>query len=268
MSFKAIVAMLLFSVALPLLAATEVIPLNYRQAEEMLDIARSVVADQGRVSAYGNQLVINAPEPVIEELRAVVAQLDTAPKRLLITVDTQDQGTSSQSGHSIDGNVRSGDVELSTGEGRASGNQVRIIRRSTHSRNGGVQQLQVTEGYPALIQVGQTVPLTTSGTDGYGQMYRQTEYRDVLRGFYVTANVTGEQVQVTLSSSNDRADDYRPGVIHTQAADTRVTGRLGEWLTIGGVSESESGQGHGLVRRYSTQGAQDVSVRLKVEQLP
>lgn len=115
MSFKAIVAMLLFSVALPLSAATEVIPLNYRQAEEMLDIARSVVADQGRVSAYGNQLVINAPEPVIEELRAVVAQLDTAPKRLLITVDTQDQGTSSQSGYSIDGSIRSGDVELSTG---------------------------------------------------------------------------------------------------------------------------------------------------------
>ena len=50
MSFKAIVAMLLFSVALSLSAATEVIPLNYRQAEEMLDIARSVVADQGRVA--------------------------------------------------------------------------------------------------------------------------------------------------------------------------------------------------------------------------
>ncbi|WP_252724853.1 hypothetical protein, partial [Acinetobacter baumannii] len=64
--------------------------------------------------------------------------------------------------------------------------RVRIIRRSTDSRSGGSQQVQATEGYPALIQVGQSVPITSTATGPYGQIYSQTEYRNVNRGFYVT----------------------------------------------------------------------------------
>ena len=256
------------SICLPLQAATEVIQLNNRMGEEVLPVAESVLGGQGRVTAYGNQLIVNAPDALILELRQVVDQLDVAPKRLLISVDTQDSASSATGGYRVDGSVRAGDVEFETGRGEIGGrDQVRIIRRSTNSRDGGIQQIQASEGYPALIQVGQSVPLTTQGTDGYGQIYQQTQYRDVLRGFYATATVHGDRVQISISSSRDRLAQGRSGVVEVQNADTRVSGRVGEWITVGGIDESASSDQRGTLRRYSTQGSQNLSMRLKVDVL-
>ena len=256
------------SLCLPLHAATEVIQLNNRMAEDVIPVAESVLGNQGRITAYGNQLIVNAPDSMISELRRVIDQLDVAPKRLLISVDTQDSASSSAGGYQVDGSVRSGDVEFETGRGETGGrDRVRIIRRSTNSRDGGIQQVQASEGYPALIQVGQSVPLTTQGTDGYGQIYQQTQYRDVLRGFYATATIHGDRVQISISSTRDRLAQGRSGVVEMQNADTRVSGRVGEWITIGGIDESADSEQRGTLRRYSTQGSQNLSMRLKVDVL-
>ena len=58
------------SICLPLQAATEVIQLNNRMAEDVLPVAESVLGGQGRVTAYGNQLIVNAPDALIRELDA------------------------------------------------------------------------------------------------------------------------------------------------------------------------------------------------------
>ena len=265
---RSLLAALTLMVSVSLHAATEVIPLKFRMAEDVLQIAQSVVGDQGRINAYGNQLIVNAPASVISELRDVLAQLDNEPRQLLISVDTQNSAAGGANGYSVDGSGRVGDVEVQTGRGEKNGrDQVRIIRRSTTSQGSGIQQVQATEGYPALIQVGHSVPITTSGTDGYGQIYQQTQFRDVTRGFYATATIHGDQVQVTISSHQDRMSTSRPDAIEIQGTDTRVRGRLGEWISLGGVDESSSSDQSGTLRRYSTQGSQDLSLRLKVDTL-
>lgn len=255
-------------VSMSLQAATEVIPLSFRMAEDVLPIAQSVVGDQGKVNAYGNQLIVNAPSSVINELRDVLTQLDQEPRRLLISVDTQDSSDSRGNGYEINGSVNAGNVEIESGNGERNGrDQVRIIRHSTSGRSSGVQQVQATEGYPALIEVGQSVPLTTSTTDSYGQSYQQTEYHNVTRGFYATATVHGDRVQVTISSHNDQVNRSHSGVIDTQQTDTRISGRLGEWIPLGGLDEQASSNQNGTLRRYSTQGEQNLSLKLKVDSL-
>ena len=72
------------------LAATEAISLNNRMAEDVIEVARSVLGHEGRVTAYGNQLIVNAPSERIEELKSLLQQLDRPARRLLISVDTQD----------------------------------------------------------------------------------------------------------------------------------------------------------------------------------
>ncbi|MFG3454087.1 secretin N-terminal domain-containing protein [Stutzerimonas stutzeri] len=263
-----LVAVLSLLASCSLYAATEVIPLSYRMAQDVLPIAQSVVGDQGKVDAYGNQLIVRAPAAVIRELRDVLSQLDSEPRRLLISVDTQNSSAGRDSGYHVDGSVGIGEVDVQTGRGEKHGrDQVHIIRHSTASQGGGIQQVQATEGYPALIQVGQSVPMISSGTDSYGQIYQQTQYRDVTRGFYATATVHGDRVQVTISSHQDRVSSSRPGAIDVQATDTRVNGRLGEWISLGGFSESDSSDQSGTLRRYSTQGRHDHALRLKVETL-
>lgn len=268
MTFRACLFALLLSPCLPLLAATELIPLNYRTADDVMPVVQSALDGQGKVSSYGNQLVINASPEKIREIRELLSQLDTAPRRLMISVDTSESGYQDNEGYAVNGSASVGNVDIEAGRGEVRGrDQVRIIRRSTDSRSGGVQQVQATEGYPALIQVGQSVPLTTTSVGPYGQVYNNTQYRNVTQGFYVTASLSGEIVHVTISSNNDRMSRSQPGAIDIQSTDTRVSGRLGEWISLGGVSEQSQGNDDGFLRRHSTQGASDMSMRIRVQAL-
>ena len=266
MTLRTLLACLTLIFALPVQAATEVLPLNYRTADELLPIVRSTLGDEGKVSAYGNQLVVNASSEKIAELRDLLAQLDTAPRRLLISVDSRESGYRDDRGYRVDGSARIGDVRIDAGRGERHGqDRVRIIQRNTDSRGGGVQQVQASEGYPALIQIGQSVPITSTGYGPYGQVHSQTQYRDVTRGFYVTASVSGETVHVSISSNRDRINPSHPGVIDIQQADTRISGRLGEWIPFGGSSEQYDSSDDGFLRQRATQGRDDLTMRLKVE---
>lgn len=238
--------------ALPALAATEIITLGYRTADELLDVADSVIGDRGRVSASGNHLVVNAPASVISELRAVISQIDQPPRRLLITLDTQDSAGAAYQGLGIADSPRTG---------------VRIIQHRTDRQGNGLQQIQTTEGFPALIQVGQRVPFDQTAIDAHGRPYRQTGLEDVMRGFFVTAQVIGEHVRVTLNSRRDALNQTDRDSIDTQRAATHLTGRLGEWIEVGGVAEQYSADDRSLHRLYSTEGEQDVRLRLRVDVL-
>ncbi|MEX6503730.1 secretin N-terminal domain-containing protein [Pseudomonas zhanjiangensis] len=266
MSPRALLAALLLGLSLPLSAATEVIALNYRSADEVLPVVQSVLGNDGRVSPYGNQLIVNATPDKIAEVRQLLEQLDTRPRRLLISVASSDASYQRDSGYRVDGSISAGDAQAQIGRGEINGrDQVRIIRRSTDSRAGGTQQVQASEGYPALIQVGQSVPLTSSGRDVYGQRYSHTEYRNVTQGFYVTASLSGDIVHISISSNRDRLSQFQPGVIDVQGTDTRVSGRLGEWITIGGVDQHDQADQSGFLQRRSTQGRDDMTLRVKVE---
>jgi hypothetical protein len=252
MSLRTLLTTLLLTCSFSVMAATGIVPLNYRTSADLLPVAQNFIGKDGKVSAYGNQLIVNAEPGKIDELKAFLAQLDTAPKRLLITVDTNENNVQGDQGYSVNG---------------AKPSQIRIINRSTDSRDGGIQQIQASEGAPALIQVGQSVPLTTSQTDPYGNQQNQTQYRNVTQGFYVTASVTGEIVHLSISTNRDRMSQERPDVVNVQSTDTTVTGRLGEWITLAGVNRQTRADKQGLTRRYSTQGRDGMTLRVRVDTL-
>ena len=244
MSLRTLLTTLLLICSFSVMAATEIVPLNYHTSADMLPMAQDFLGKDGQVSAYGNQLIIKAEPDKIQELKALITQLDTTPKRLLITVDTNENNQQN-----------SGD------------SQTRIISYGTASRDGGIQQIQASEGVPALIQVGQSVPLTTTQPDAYGRPQNQTQYRNVTQGFYVTASVTGETVHLAISTNRDRMSQERPDVVNVQSTDTTVTGRLGEWITLAGVNRQTQADKQGLTRSYSTQGRDDMTLRVKVDTL-
>ena len=243
MSLRTLFTAALLAASFSVMAATEVLPLNNRTSADLLPVAQNFLGKEGTVSAYGNQLIVNAEPEKIQGLRTLLEQLDTPAKRLLITVDTSENSQ------------------------QTSTSQTRIITRSTASRDGGVQQIQASEGVPALIQTGQSVPLTSTQTDAYGRLQSQTEYRNVTQGFYVTASVTGDTVHLAISTNRDRMSQERPDVVNVQSTDTTVTGRLGEWITLAGINRQTQADIQGQTRNYGTQGRDDMSLRVKVETL-
>jgi len=261
MFLRTLLTSLLLACSFSALAATEVVPLNYRTSDDLLPVVKSFLGNEGTVSAYNNQLIVNAEPDKIQELRDLLLQLDKAPKRLLISVDTSDSAYQDDQGYSTSGRVQTQDGDVSVRS------QTRIISRGTDSREGGVQQVQASEGMPALIQVGQAVPLTTTRTDSYGYAQSDTQYRNVTQGFYVTASLTGETVHLSISTNRDRMSQEHPDVVNVQSTDTQVSGRLGEWITLAGVSEQSQANQQGLAQRHATQGRNDMTLRVKVEAL-
>ena len=244
MSLRTLLTALVMTVSACAMAATEVVNLNNRTSADLLPVAQNFIGKDGTVSAYGNQLIVNAEPARIEGLRALLGQLDTPAKRLLITVDTNENNQQN-----------SGD------------SQTRIISYGTASRDGGVQQIQASEGVPALIQVGQSVPLTTTQQDSYGRLQNQSQYRNVTQGFYVTASVTGETVHLAISTNRDRMSQERPDVVNVQSTDTTVSGRLGEWIPLAGINRETQADKSSTTRSYSTQGRDDLTLRVKVDTL-
>ncbi|CRM76170.1 secretin [Pseudomonas fluorescens] len=244
MSLRTLLTALLLAASVSAVADTEVVNLSNRTSTDLLPVAQNFIGKDGTVSAYGNQLIVNADPAKIEGLRTLLSQLDTPAKRLLITVDTNENNQQN-----------SGD------------SQTRIISYGTTSREGGIQQIQASEGVPALIQVGQSVPLTTTQQDSYGRLQNQTQYRNVTQGFYVTASVTGETVHLAISTNRDRMSQERPDVVNVQSTDTSVSGRLGEWISLAGINRETQADKSATTRSYSTQGRDDLTVRVKVDTL-
>ena len=59
----------------------------------------------------------------------------------------------------------------------------------------------------------------------------------------------------------------RPDVVNVQSTDTTVSGRLGEWITLAGINRQTQADKQGATRTYSTQGRDDLTVRVKVDTL-
>jgi len=240
MSLRTLLTALLLTTSVSAMADTAVVDLSNRTSADLLPVAQHFIGKDGTVSAYGNQLIVNAQPDKIEGLRALLTQLDTPAKRLLITVDTNENN------------------QQTNGQ---------VISYSTESREGGIQQIQASEGVPALIQVGQSVPLTSTQQDSYGRLQNQTQYRSVTQGFYVTASVTGETVHLAISTNRDRMSQERPDVVNVQSTDTTVSGRLGEWISLAGINRATQADKSSTTRSYSNQGRDDLTIRVKVDSL-
>jgi len=75
------------------------------------------------------------------------------------------------------------------------------------------------------------------------------------------------RVELDSRDSHPRVGRYGRIGAAVQNLSTVVTGRLGEWIPLGGVSRSYSGSGSALVSGGVGGGTADDSVYIKVEQL-
>jgi hypothetical protein len=129
------------------------------------------------------------------------------------------------------------------------------------------QHVQVLEGRPAWINAGVQVPVHSR--EGYiagGVPYerRSITYRDVRSGFYVIPRVSGDVVTLEILQHDDRPGG-RPQTFRTQSTGTTVSGRLGEWIDLGGIGTSESDTRRDIGQSASRGMTEGRQIRVKVE---
>ena len=225
-------------------ASLTTIQLNNRPAEEVVPIVKPFLGTGEKITGSGYKLFLQASPATVEQVREIVDAVDVGAKQLQISVF---QGSKrklrelSASGHL---QFDDGNVSIGVGDGNSSGagnigfnnGNLSAGASATDSRlnqqNNPVHRLRVTDGTEAFIQTGSQVAYN-SGDNG-------TAYKDVTTGFYVLPRIHGDNVTLQVRPFKNSLGSSGSGIIETQSANTVITGRVGEWLRIGGISEYSS----------------------------
>lgn len=224
----------------------ETIQLRFRAAEDILPILQPLVPPGAALSGMGDLLLVRADAATVEQLRAVVATLDRAPRQLLITVG---QATNASGGGTTvrsSGTVGSGDVQVGVNRPPQADTGASVAIRSGTASDGmrNVSSVRALEGHESFIAVGQSRPFTSTTVTQGGffppVVTQTTDFRDVQAGFYATPRVNGERVTLEISPRQQRVTDGRQPTVTTGSVVTTVSGRLGEWIQIGGSSAVET----------------------------
>ncbi len=259
----------------------EVIPIGYRSVEEILPVIRPLVPPPGSVSGMQGRLVVKTTPENLSEVKRVLAQLDRAPRTLLVSV---------RQGASQNARVREDEAAVriehggvagsagSAGGGRGGGLSARIVEdddvqarlrtfeAESRTSDAAVQRVRVVEGREAFIRAGQSVPFTRREvivSGGSAQVRENVEFRDVTRGFYVIPRVRGDRAFVQVSPHSARLN--ASGGVDVQAAATTVSGPVGTWIPVGGIDESSRRSDTGLLERAESESASQHSLYIKVD---
>jgi len=260
---------------------TEVIPVGYRNAEEVVEILRPLIPPPGSISAFSNKLIVKTTPENLRELKGVLQSIDRAPANLLVSVkhilDEEVQRDLAQAF----GEVQSGDVTVSTGrtakrrrgltiehdDGESSGG-VNVVQGRRRSDSENVQTVRVLEGKEAFIGTGTEAPFpeqTTIVQDGRVIVQNTVTYAEATNGFYVRPRLAGDRVTLEIFPSANR---FRGAKIDIREVSTTVSGRLDRWMEIAGVSGSDNQSRNEIGRASTRRSTSDYAVYVKVTRLP
>lgn len=262
----------------------EIIALRYRMVEQVLPSLQPFVEPGGALSGMNNQLIVRGSRNNIEQIKQALSAIDVPSRRLMIRVSQNRDAVSLQQGAGLSGNVGVGNnmriiqppsnIQGSTRIGVRSGdsrvNAQVYDSRSTRDLQAS-QSVQVIDGGRAFIQIGQSLPLPLRqvmvGPSGVVAI-DTVVYRDIGQGFYAVPKLVGERVTLEISPQFDSPGDQGYGSVNTQRVSTTVSGRLGEWIELGGSGQQASGSDSRNLGTGSSEMRDSRSVWLRVDELP
>ena len=272
---------------LPLLAIAqqemEIIPLKNRTVDQVMPVIRPLVEPGGALSGMNNQLILRASRKNRDEIKQALAALDTPARQLVIRVTQNRDAVMNRSGAEAFGSVGNDHVRVTQSPtGVAAGGGTVVVRRGDSVVGGQVvetrstrtasaaQSVQVMEGGKAFINVGQSIPLPMQQVvlgPGGAIVTNTTVYRDIGQGFYAEPRLASDRVMLEISPQFDTPGNAGYGSVNTQRVSTSVSGRLGEWMELGGSGQQAAGTNRGNLSVGTSDVRDNRSIWLLVEEV-
>ena len=257
---KQLLLMLICLIPISAHAELAVIELGYRSAEELIPALGPLMGPDDVLTGTGYQLIVRADEQTMSEIKSLLEKLDTRPNNLLITVRKRGDYSGSQRGVDTNGGVVITDRDTSV---RGSVN----VYNDRARRDGYVtQQLRVLEGSQALISAGESTPVRSRQVYRNGRWLSVTdnvEYKDTGNSFYVLPRLQGERVTLEIEPQSSRM--LQGQVVEVERAQTTVSGRLGEWISLGTTETSEQQRQRGILSGSTSESSNNVGFEVRVE---
>lgn len=247
-----------------------VIKLKHRSAEELIPVIRPLLDKDEMVSGMNYQLILRASTRNIAQIRRLLDGIDTVPRRLKITVMQDVDSDTAARLVEISGSAGPGNARITAGGDQGQVQSVNVISTRSLDDDKNTQQLQVLEGNRARVASGQNVPIlqrvqTTQGAE----VIETTQYRDVASGFYVLPRIHGDTVTLEISAQNDSSVPNQSNYPATriQNISSIVSGRLGEWIIVGGLGQQNSTDKSTISTRSISRSNEQRAVLIKVEEV-
>lgn len=269
--------LILLSITLVGHAASDfkIFTLQHRFAEEVLPTIQAVVGNRGTASAIQNQLIVRTDSKTMAEVEQTIATLDTVRENFTISVKRQNSLTGSSRNSSIRGRTRIGNATIQTGNdariGRdgiqtRDGLQIGIEDNQTNSQQSSQQFIRVTDGAPAYISVGESIPYTNEWimlTRRYAVRQISTEFVDIDTGFTVRARSIGKQIELEITPTFSKLQ--QDGRIEFEQLSSTVRVQRGEWVNIGGIMQDKDEVSRAILASGSGQSTQNSQISIRVE---
>lgn len=238
----------------------EVISLRHRTAEQVIPVLRPLLEPGGVLSGQFNQLIVRTSPGNLAQIRAVLDSIDQPARRLTISVRFDAAQESARSGVQTDARISN----------RGSSAEIRIQDSSSSAGERVDQRIQVLEGGRALISSGESRPMRQRQviqTPGGPVVQETTVIQGAATGFEVVPRLSGSTVFLEIAPQREQFAPGPSGAIRSERMASTVSGRLGEWIDIGGASSASSRVDSGILssRERSTTGNRGIWV--KVEEL-
>ena len=93
------------------------------------------------------------------------------------------------------------------------------------------------------------------------------EYHDVTSGFYVLPRLQDNNVTLLIAPRLSRVSPNQAAIFDVQNVETTASGRLGEWIQIGGISRQYNNKSKRNLVDTKQRGQEHRNILLKVEEL-
>lgn len=258
----------------------EIIELKHRRAEEILPVIRPLLDKDEMVSGMNYQLILRTSPRNSAQIRRLLERIDTLPRQLKVTVmqnvdsETVARLTEISGSVSVGNNARisvSGGVNTGVEQGGVS---ARIISTRSLEDDKKTQHLQVLDGNRAWVSSEQNrpVPQRQLIQQPWGtQVIETTRDSHIASGFYVLPRVSGDRVTLEITTQNDsllsnqHAEAY-PGK-RMQNTSSTVSGHLGEWINLGGLSQQSDFNNATITTRSTSRLNEQRNVLIRVEEV-
>jgi type II secretory pathway component GspD/PulD (secretin) len=233
-----------------------VIDLKHRTAEEVLPLLQPLVSSEVALTGVDYRLLVRGNADEVARIREALAVLDRAPKQMLVSVRYATQTEMANEYASVSGRLSTKGSNLTPGAGRDSESR----------NNSNISSVRVLEGQSAYVSSGTSVPMISAALISRNVTGVAIDERSVSSGFEVLPRVNGETVILEVGTQNESVRGGRSGnQIDTQRVSTSVMGKVGQWLTLGGVDESSTTRSSTIGSRRIETASDQRQIWLKVE---
>ena len=259
--------------------SVSVVQLQHRPAAEVVPVIAPMLGPNDAISGEGFRIFVRASAEGQQRVRSLVERLDTPARVLQVSVFQGSEHVLRELALRANVQIQRGDTTIDVGSGNEADGGGRII----YSTSGGsasvdavatqrnlrdypIHRVRVTEGKEAYIETGERIPyFVGAAMRGRRALAGGVQYENVVTGFYALPRIRGDNVVLEVSPFKSSRSDTGRGNVETQSATTTVTGRAGEWLFIGGVSEQTERTESAVASTYATQGSRNTGIWIKAE---